>query len=378
MNARTRIVFTSLALLSILSACGMPAATPTTNDVVNTAVAGTQQAQDNVNTAVAGTQQAQALAQATTNAVVLTSMPATPTPGPTVDYVTLTEEELAALIDQAVAEAVTATEQTTTAVTTTTGDDAVTAEEVSYVYDYYATADYYVEYAEQLLNEYYNLYGELAEEMLVELDTIETELAQMNDTLSSIDSSLQQISSTLEQGQAATQEAISQLEAAAQTAQTNAQELKAQAQDMMSQLQLDQDGRVQDISQIQPNNVPTDRLSSLQTAFEFLDAANQAMGDNKLSRDELMNLAQLGANAQAGFQNFGGKAGIAGGPDLSQFTGKFSEITTQFAHGQMPQARGNLHDFETSLGDRPKPGGGGLPGGGGNLPGGGPGLPGQP
>jgi len=365
MKSIIRIFLTSLVLTGILSACGMPAATPPNSDVVNTAVAGTQQAQ--------------ALAQATVNAAVLTAMPATPTPGPTVEYVTLTEEELAALIDQAVVEAVAATEQTTTAVTTTTSDDAVTSDEVVYVYDYYYYADYYVEYAEELLNEYYNLYADLAEEMLVELNAIESELAQMNDTLTSIDSSLQQISTTLDQGLAVATETINQLETAAQTAQTNAQELKAQSQDMMSQLQLDQEGRVQDISQIQPNNIPTDRISSLQTAFEFLDAGKLAMGDNKLSRDELMTLGQLGANAQAGFQNFGGDSGVAGGPDLSQFNGKFSEITGQLALGQMPQARGNLDTFERSLGNRPSPGGGGgggLPGGGGGLPGGGGGLPG--
>jgi len=248
-----------------------------------------------------------------------------------------------------------------------------------YLYDYYYYADYYVEYTEELLNEYYNLYADLAEEMLVELNAIESELAQMNDTLTSIDSSLQQISTTLDQGLAVATETINQLETAAQTAQTNAQELKAQSQDMMSQLQLDQEGRVQDISQIQPNNIPTDRISSLQTAFEFLDAGKLAMGDNKLSRDELMTLGQLGANAQAGFQNFGGDSGVAGGPDLSQFNGKFSEITGQLALGQMPQARGNLDTFERSLGNRPSPGGGGgggLPGGGGGLPGGGGGLPG--
>ncbi|HEX9840621.1 MAG TPA: hypothetical protein VGA72_14825, partial [Anaerolineales bacterium] len=350
MKSLVRILLTLLVLAGILTACDMSAATPSADDVVNTAVAGTQQAQ--------------ALAQATVNASVLTAMPATPTSGPTVEYVSLTEEELTALIDEAVTEAIAATEQTTTAVTSTTSDATVTSEEVVYLYDYYYYADYYVEYAEDLLNEYYNLYADLAEEMIVELNAIESELSQMNETLSSIDSSLQEISGTLEQGLAVAEETIAQLETAAQTAQTNAQELKAQAQDMMSMLQLDQEGRLQDISQIQPNNIPTDRISSLQTAFEFLDTAKLAMGDNKLSRVELIHLAQLGANAQAGFQNFGGPGGPAGGADLSQFNGKFSEITGQFARGQMPQARGNVETFERSLGSRPNGPGGGGPGGG--------------
>ncbi len=371
MKSTLRITLTALALAGLLAACTM-GAQPTSDA-------------NAINTAVAGTQQAQALGQATVNANVLTAMPATPTPGPTIDYVALTEEELAALIDEAVTEAVAATEQTTAAVTTTTSDSAVTTEEVTYVYDYYYYADYYVQYAEELMAEYYNLYGELASEMIVEMSAIQTELNQMNSTLSSIDSSLQEISSTLSQGLAVAEETINQLNAAAQQAQTNAQNVKSQAQDMMTVLQADQQGRMDQLSQIQPNNIPTDRLSALQTGFQFIDTAKLAMGDNKISRDELMGLAQLGANAQAGFANFGGRSGDAGmGIDLSQFTNKFSEITTQFARGQMPQGRANLDGFERSLGTRPSgggPGGGGLPGGGqpggggGGLPGGGPGRP---
>ena len=126
----------------------------------------------------------------------------------------------------------------------------------------------------------------------------------------------------------------------------------------MSQLQLDQEDRLLDLSQIQPDNIPTDRISSLQTAFEFFYTAKLDLSDNQLSRDELTSLAQLGTNAQAGFQTFGGNGGIAGGPDLSQFNGKFSEIMNQLARGQMPQARSNVDSFERSLGNRPSPGSG--------------------
>lgn len=372
MKTMFRPLILSIIIASLLTACTR-GTTPNVSDT------------DAINTAVVGTQQAVALAQATVNSNALTAMPATPTPGPTVEYVTLTEEELAALIDQAVAEAIAATEQTTTAVYTTTTDDAVTSEEVVYVYDYYYYADYYVEYAEDLIDEYYTLYSDLAYEMIAELNAIETELNQMNDTLSSIDQSLQQISSTLDQGLALAEETITQLETAAQSAQTNAQELKSNAQDMLSVLQADQQGRLNQISQIQPNSIPTDKLSALQTAFSFVDFANSALSDNKLSRDELLNLAQLGMNAQAGFQQFGGADGL--GPDVTQFAGKFGEINQQLARGEINRGRENLGGFEASLGNRPDfsgagggpnlpGGGGGLPGGGGGLPGGGGGLPG--
>ena len=98
-----RNIFFIIIITSLLAACSLG------GELTPEAVS-----QDAVNTTVAGTQIAQALAQATVNSNVLTAMPATPTPGPTVDYVTLTEEELAALIDEAVAEAIAATEQTTT------------------------------------------------------------------------------------------------------------------------------------------------------------------------------------------------------------------------------------------------------------------------
>ncbi|MBI5955194.1 MAG: hypothetical protein HY865_26350 [Chloroflexi bacterium] len=355
MKSRLQTVLSIFALAAVILACGSQTSPTASPDVVNTAIAGTQQAQ--------------ALAQATVNSAALTSVPptlvampttpATPTPGPTVEYVNLTEEELAALIDEAVNEAVTATEQTTAAVTSTTTDDALTAEEVAYLYDYYYYADYYVEYAEELMTAYYDLYGELATDMITELSAIEEEISQLNDTLTSIDSSLQEIDAAIQQGQAAAQESIAQLEAAAQQAQTNAQEAKSQAQDMIAVLQAEQQTRVDQLSQIQANNVPTDKIAALQSAFEFIDFANTAMGDNKLSRDELANLTQLGKNAQAGFQQFGG-AGAGGGlgagradVDLTQFTGRFDEITTQFARGQVPQARGNLNQFEGSLGTRP-------------------------
>lgn len=366
MKSMLRTVIPALVITVLLAACTMGAAPVSQEDVINTAIAGTQQAT--------------ALGQATVNAAVLTAMPATPTPGPTIEYVTLTEEELAALIDQAVADAIAATEQTTTVVYYATTDDTVTTEEVAYVYEYYYYADYYVEYAEDLIAEYYYLYADLAYEMIAELNAIEAELNQMNDTLSSIDQSLQQISATLEQGLALAEETIAQLETAAQTAQTNAQELKAQSQDMMSTLQLDQQNRASQVSQIQPNNIPTDKLSSLQSAFAFVDFANSALSDNKLTRDELLNLAQLGENAQAGLQQFGGADAL--GPDLTQFAGKFDEINHQLARGEISRGRSNVAGFESSLGNRPNfggaGGGGGLPGGGGGpgggLPGGG--LPG--
>ncbi len=343
MKTLLRTVLSAFVLAGMILACGSQTQPTAAPDVVNTAVAGTQQAQIPV--------------QATVSPNTPAAMPMTPTPGPTVEYVNLTEEELTALIDQAVTEAIAATDQTTAAVNATTSDGTVTAEEVAYIYDYYYYADYYVQTANDLMAEYYNLYSDLATQMITEMNAIQSELTQMNDTLTQISTSLNEINATLSQGLTLAQESIDQLNAAAQQAQVNAQELKTQAQDMISVLQAEQQGRVDQLSQIQANNIPTDKIAALQSAFEFVDFANTAMSDNKLSRDELTNLTQLGKNAQTGLQQFGAAGGGLGAGradmDLTQFSGKFDEITTQFARGQMPQARGNVGQFESALGSRP-------------------------
>jgi len=344
MKSALRITLTFLVLAASISACGAPASG------------------NAVNTAVAGTQQSQALAQATVNANSLTSMPPTATPGAPVEYVTMTEEELTALINQSVDAAVTATDQTTAAVTQATSDGTVTQDEVTYIYTYYYAAETQITQLESEMTAYADEYAALANEMITAMNGIQTELNQMNSTLSSIDTSLQQISSTLSQGLTVAEDTINQLESTAQNAQTNAEQLKSQAQNLSGTLQKDQQERVSQLSQIKANNIPTDKLSAFQSAFQFVDAAKLALGDNKLSKDELTNLAQLGANASAGLQAFGG-------PEASNLAGKFSEITTQLARGQMPQARNNLTSFEGALGQRPTAGG--LPGSGGGLGGGG-------
>ena len=85
----------------------------------------------------------------------------------------MTEEELAALIDAAVAEAVAASEETATATTAATADDTLTQEEIETIEIYLSGADEAIAYAEELIEAYYGLYGELALETIELLIAIE-------------------------------------------------------------------------------------------------------------------------------------------------------------------------------------------------------------
>ncbi|MCB0134165.1 MAG: hypothetical protein KDD75_03550, partial [Caldilineaceae bacterium] len=71
------------------------------------------------------------------------------------------------------------------------------------------------------------------------------------------------------------------------------------------------------------NQVPDDRVSAVLAGFQYVDLVSTATGDGTLSRDELLAIAQLGANAQAGAQAFVGLP-MAGGAtvDLTQLSGK--------------------------------------------------------
>ena len=128
--------------------------------------------------------------------------------------------------------------------------------------------------------------------------------------------------------------------------------------------------RAQTALSVQPDNVPSDQLSALLSAFSYIDTVRNAFTDNKISRDELSQIAQLGANATAGLNT-------QGGAQLQGLSGKLNEITGMLARGQMPEAKNRLGEFESALGTRPSGGnlpnlpnlpGGGQPGGGGVLP----------
>jgi len=112
------IILVATILLVTAGACGQksPPPTPDTRATVQAAMAGTTTAQANT--------------EATVVAAVQATVLALPTATPAAEYVSMSEEELAVLIDQAVTDAAAATEACSTVATGATADDAMTPEEV--------------------------------------------------------------------------------------------------------------------------------------------------------------------------------------------------------------------------------------------------------
>lgn len=270
-----------------------------------------------------------------------------PSPTPSVEeYIALTEEELAALIDEAVEEAVAATEEIAEATEEIIIDEMITEEEVEAVEVYVVDAEEAIAYAEELLFVYAELYGDLAVETVELLLAVEDDLDEIIEYADDIYDSLDEIESYLEQGLELTEETIAQLETAAQAASDRAAEAQEQNQAWIDAFQAELDERVLNSLDVQPDQVATDRREAILSAFDYADAVQQSLGDSKVSQAELADIAQLGANAGASLEAFGGA-------QLGQLSGSIDDLTAQVARGQIPQAQSSLGSFQASLPERP-------------------------
>jgi hypothetical protein len=326
------------------------------------AAAATPNTQATVNAAIAATEQARTVIQATVGAAVqatVGALPPTATPAPAVEAATYTQEELEAMINDAVNQAVAATTQATAATTQATADQAMTTDEAQTAQVYVDGAEQAIAFANELMVAYSQVYGDLASEALTEMSQVEQDLETMAAGIATLSTTLQEVNTTLQQGQALAQGTIDQLNATAQAANANLEQTQAQLQAFQQKAQTGRDNLANQIAAIQPDNVPADLQATLAAAFAFTDLAHGALGDGKLDRSELLQLGQLGANVSAGFN-------MHGGPKMQGLSGNVNQITQQLSLGQGPRARQSLGNFENSLGQRPanlpKPAGpGGLP-----------------
>jgi F0F1-type ATP synthase membrane subunit b/b' len=322
---KTNYTLPLIAVLVIslaIAACG--AQSPTVDQKVQTVVAQTATFQGAVNQAA--------------NATVA-ALPPTPTPGPQVDYTTMTEEQLSALIDQSVNQALAASSQSNTATTQATSDGTITSDEVyatvAYVYD--AQAE--IEYAEQLMTYYLDLYGDYAS---AALDTMQATESDLN----SIAQSLDEIAGIMEQGAEAATAALDQLNQAATQLQTKASDAQTKAQGWADQVTSSIKDRKNQALSLAPTDIAGSRNDAIKQVYSYLDSVKQALGDSKISPSELTQISQLGANAKASLH-------AQGGPQLQNLAGGIDGLTTQLAGGEWPQARNGLDGFEHSLPARP-------------------------
>ena len=342
----------SIVLVIILSACG----------VQQPSVTEAPDVEATVNAAVEATVVAEIVIQATIDAAVQATADAAPEPTQaptpvTTDYEQVSEEELAEMIDQAVNAAIADSQQASEATQEVTSDGTVTQEEINYVYEYYYGMDEAIALAYELLDSYYYYYGDLAYAYLDLFYAVEEDLSALVVYAAELDAALQDVYTALETGVALADANLAQLETTSQNIQATVLETQSHIVGVVDTVTAQIEDRQNAIMSIQPDNIPTGLPETLQFGFQYLDTVRDAIGDHQITRDELTSIAQLGANASAGFSQFG-KPEHSQLPDMMQGSGG---VTANLAGGNNFQAQNNLGNFESSLGDRPAPGGGDGP-----------------
>jgi hypothetical protein len=313
--------------------------TPDAQATIDAAVKATTVAQANAQATIDASVKATLAAQSTatppkaTGAPAATKAPAA-TPVPTVNAVTLTEEELAALIDQAVAEAIAATNTTTTQTATYAADGTLTPQEVAALQTVLAMSQTEINQALALMQAYYDLYAEVATETLNLLKAIEQDLNAMMQ-------SLNQINALLAQGQTLTASTVTQVQTYATRANQAATSAQAKAKNWNATLQSELTKRANTALATKPTSVPTDLRGTVQSVNTYVETVRTALGDNKISKSELQAICVAGANAIAGLNQFGGAQG-------QTLVNAINTMTKQIARGEIPKAKSGLGALEQS------------------------------
>ena len=325
---KKRLVILLVLMVSITACGGNGEPTLSVDDQIMTAVAATATAQAEFDNAV-------------DNAVAATVVfvPPTPTPGPTVDYYELSEEELAILIDEAVEEAVIATEASSAATTQATSDGTMTSEEVYETAEYVYDAEAAIYYADELIAAYYDLYGAYAEDVLYLLTAVEEDL-------DALIYALEEVGNLLVQGAEVATAAITQLNEAATSITTHIAESQADRNQFLGEIKTNLEDRENTFANMAPSETAGDLNGTLDQLHDYIDIVKTSFGDRKIDKNEMFQIAQLGANAQASIL-------ANGGPKLHGFGGSIDGLTRQISRGEWPQAGRDLGGFEASIPSRP-------------------------
>ncbi len=327
-------IFTVFFIFSLIlvSGCG---------GTVSQETAPTPDVDATVSAAIEATQAAEANLQATVESAVSATVTAMPSPTPVV-VESLSEEEFAAAVDESVQQATAASDQAAQMTTTAAEDGTLTADELEEIYALYGLADEEIEQALELAVLYLELYYTLGEET-VELMTILVEdlesLAQYANT--SLEN-LEELEEVLAGGGKIAQEKIEELLTKSEALQDWAETAQSQSGSLEAAVTARIEALASEIANLQPDQIASNRLEAVSFARDYIDEARAALADGVVNAEELLNLAQRGANASASLDQLGlGELG-----DLSS---GIQGLTGQLASGEVENALNALNSLESML-----------------------------
>jgi DNA repair exonuclease SbcCD ATPase subunit len=307
----------------------VPSITPDVNSTVNAAVSGTEAAKNAMQTTIDSSV-----------AKTVTAIPPKPTPT-LMNISNVTEEEVSAMVEKEVDEAMQASAACAQTTTTATADDSLTAEELNEIEAAIYASEVAIDEANALAEQYLALYSDVSEEMVAVLQQMESELASVSQSTAEISATLDEINTTLQQGLTLAEDTINQLETQAAEIQSQAAEVKTKVDEWKNKVPQELDNRANQIVAIQPDQIATDRQGTVNQLSQYIGQLKTSVADGKISSAELLSIGKSGANTSASLKQFG-DAGSA-------LAGKIDGLTRCFARGEMPQAMTGLKDIESNF-----------------------------
>lgn len=254
----------------------------------------------------------------------------------------LSEEEMVDEISRNVDTAAAAAQSAAVSYQSALADAVLSVDEVAQLKSYMDEAYAALDVAYALTYKYYNTYSALAEESLVQLQRLESDLAALDARLDEINATLMEVESTLADGLEVSQEKLDQLDGVLQLISGQAQTALGQAQELAEAHQAEINARVQAILEVVPEYIPADQEEAIRSLNEFWQIAQAALADELISAEELELIAQKRAEAVAGLEEYGG-------PLLEVFIVVLDELTAKMATGELQDVLDRLELVGKSL-----------------------------
>jgi len=293
-----------------------------------------------IQAATAATETAQAEINSMVSESVSATLTAIPTPTPiVVDQ--MTEEDLAAAVEESTNEAVGAVEEASEYADSTSADGELTQEEAKELYYLYYWSIDEIEQALYLVDMYYELYDELLESAILELESIDDELQEILELSQSILAYLDDISELISKGEQIAQDRIDQIQDFSHSISTHINNISTQLHGWKQSRKDEFDLIVGQALSTIPDTVADTRRGALSLAKEYSDSTKSAISDGRYSLDELQALSQLGANAAASLGQFG--------REFAGITDMINGLTSSLAMGQLPQINAGIGSLQNAI-----------------------------
>ena len=294
-----------------------------------------------VQAGIQGTQAAEANVEAMVNKAVAATLTAMPTPT-AVPLEDLSEEELAQAVEDSTSEAAAAADQASVASDEASSDGEITQEELDDLYYLYYWAIEEADQALALAEDYYDLYADLMDLTISELEDIEAQLEDIEESANAVLTVLDEISQTVAQGGEIAQRTLDNLQQMSQQAAQHAGELQNRLSGWRDIRANETATLVEQALSVLPNDVAETRAGAIAQVKDYVQNLQTAISDGRFSLDELNALSQLGANAAASLSHIGGG-------DLAGLSDAVNGLTRNFASGQLPDLNRGLGSLQNSL-----------------------------